>query len=294
MEIRTLRYFIAVSEESSLTKAAEKVGISQPALSKNMMELEESLGTKLFVRNSRGTALTETGRVLYDRAREIVAMSDRTEKEVRSMVEDAGTDVYIGLGESFEIEGVSRAFMEVRESLPKSRMHIYSDNADGIRNRLDLGLIDFGIILESFDGDRYDGFRTGNTAMFGLLMRTDDPLAAGDRVAARDLWDRDLIMLRGAEKHPGLSDSVGDAIAARSVASYNLINNATSMVSAGVGVAVTIEWLADRVNDPGLCFRPLHPPIEVESSVVWLKDRRMSATAKAMTEELRRIYPGRD
>lgn len=151
MEIRTLRYFVSVSEERSLTEAASRLGISQPALSKSMKELEEELGQQLFVRNSRGTALTDAGRVLYDRAREVLGMTDRMVTEVRSVGQDRGCDVNVGLGESPDIDAISEAFDRVLERLPDSRLHLYTDNVDGIRSKLEMGFIDIGVVLGPVD-----------------------------------------------------------------------------------------------------------------------------------------------
>lgn len=286
MDIRSLRYFVAAAEESSLTVAARRLGISQPALSKAMAELEGELGTALLVRGGRGTALTDAGRVLYDRAREIIGMSERTATEVRSVGQDSGCDVYVGLGESPDIDSIAEAFGRVCLALPDSRLHLYTDNAEGIRSKLEMGFIDIGVTLGPVDEGAFEGFPTGRTTRFGVLVREDDPLASEPSVGRDGLRGVPIIALRGADRHAGLTEMFGDIIGRQTVATYNLINNAAAMVRAGTGTAVTLEWLVGRTDASGLAFRPLRPETTTGSCVVWLKGRRQSSTASALIAEL--------
>lgn len=290
MDIRTLRYFISVSEERSLTVAAGKLGISQPALSKSMKELETEMGLQLFVRNSRGTALTEAGRVLYDRAREIIEMTDRVVSEIRSTNQNRGCSVNIGLGESPDIDFISDSFSRILDELPESRINLYSDNLEGIRSKLEMGFIDIAVILGPVDRNIYEGFSTGHETCYGILMREDDPLIELESIGRDNLRGRAIVGLRGSDHHVGLDDMFGDIFERQSVASYNLINNAASMVRKGVGVAVTLEWLYNRIDNSGLRFVPLRPTMVVDTSIVWLKNRRLSVSAAALVDDLRRSY----
>ena len=282
-----MRYFIAVSEERSLTSAAKKLGITQPALSKCMKDLEGELGVGLFIRGGKGTVLTEAGMTLYQRSKEVVSVTEKAKDEVISVGMSHGCDIHVSLGESPNIEDLSRAFVKVRERLPASRLHLHTDNMDGIRWRMETRMSDIGIMFGPVDEDDFEGFETGRRARFGLLIRRYDPLCGKDGAAIEDLEGRRVIALRGSEYSEAIPEWLREALRGATTASYNLVNNVAAMVAVTGDAAVTVDWLAELVSGKGLEFLPFVPEATVGTSVVWLKGRKLSSSARALVEEMR-------
>lgn len=155
MEIRVLRYFLEIAREGSMTAAAEVLHVSQPALSKHMKELEEELGKKLFRRGSRSVSLTDEGTLLRRRAEDILDMVDKTTEEFRAIDDLQGGDVYLGCAESFLMAHIARKIREFKKRYPLFRYHIISGDRTVVLDRLDRGLLDFGVVVEMPDLDRY-------------------------------------------------------------------------------------------------------------------------------------------
>ncbi|MDE6212798.1 MAG: LysR family transcriptional regulator, partial [Lachnospiraceae bacterium] len=156
IETRLLQYFLAVAEEQSITKAAEYLHISQPTLSKQMMDLEESLGKQLLIRGRKRITLTEEGTYLRGRAQEIISLMDKTESAFRENEQNITGDVYIGCGEHRSTFSIMRLIRTIQEEYPDIRFHFFSSNADAITERLDNGLLDMGFLLEPEISPRYD------------------------------------------------------------------------------------------------------------------------------------------
>lgn len=180
MEIRVLRYFLAIAREKSISGAAEYLNVTQPTLSRQLMELEEELGARLFLRGkrNRSLSLTEEGLLLRRRAEEIVALADKTEAEFHARDGFVAGDIYIGGGETDAMRLVARAARELQQKYPQIRYHLYSGNADDVSERLDKGLLDFGVLIQPVDIGKYDSLRLPALDTWGLLMRRDSLLAA--------------------------------------------------------------------------------------------------------------------
>ena len=179
MEIRVLRYFLAVAREESISAAADFLHITQPTLSRQLIELEEELGVTLLNRNRkhRRITLTEKGMLLRRRAEEIVALADRTIAEINTSDESISGDVYIGGGETYAIRLIAKTLKQLQQDYPQIRYHLFSGNADDVTKRLDKGLLDVGVFIGSANLERYNYFRLPLVDSWGLLMRKDHPLA---------------------------------------------------------------------------------------------------------------------
>ena len=177
MEIRVLRYFLEVAREGNITKSAAYLHISQPTLSRQLKELEEELGKKLFVRSNYSVKLTEEGMLLRKRAEDILDMVDKTTEEFRALDEINGGDIHIGCAESDGIKYVARAAKNLRKRYPNIRYHIYSSGTDAVNERLDRGLLDFAVIVQEVDLSRYNYLRLPVQDIWGVLMRKDDTLS---------------------------------------------------------------------------------------------------------------------
>lgn len=187
MELRVLRYFLAVAREETISRAAEALHVTQPTLSRQMMELEEELGKTLFLRGKRKITLTEEGMFLRKRAQEIVALVEKTEAEFSGPDESISGEVYIGGGETDAMRLIARAAHELRAMHPRITFHLFSGNAEDVTERLDQGLADFGVFIEPADLAKYDFVKLPVRERWGLLMRKDSPLAAKQSVCPEDL-----------------------------------------------------------------------------------------------------------
>ncbi len=288
MELRELKYFLAVAREESILKAAEALYVSQPNLSRQMKRLEEELGRQLFLRGSRKITLTEAGELLKKRAEEILDLYQKTETELSSPVTEIRGDVYIGGGESYALQIVAKAAFAVREKYPAVKFHLFSGDMAAVMEKLDKGLIDFGIFIEPADLAKYEYLRLPLVDTWGVLMRKDSPLAEKEFVTPEDLWDAPLIRSR----HSLDKSIVTDWFQRRSdelniVATYDLLYNASLLVAEGVGYAVGLEHIINTSGNSELCFRPLSPKLVSHLDIAWKKYQVFPKSAEAFLNELK-------
>ena len=289
MELRVLRYFLAVAREQSVSGAAESLHITQPTLSRQLMDLEEELGTKLLIRGkkNRRVELTEDGLLLRSRAEEIVALADKTEAELSG--EDRGTagDIYIGAGETDAMRILASAAKKLHDSYPNIRYHLFSGNAEAVTERLDKGLLDFGILIGEADLKKYNALTLPATETWGVLMRWDSELAAKESVRPEMLREKPLILSQQSVEHNEFAGWLGvEPERLNVVATYNLIYNASLLVEAGLGCAITIEKLVNTADSP-LVFRPFEPRMEGRLNLVWKKYHAFSRAAELFIREIR-------
>ena len=279
MELRVLRYFIEVARTQNITAAAERLHITQPTLSKQLMDLEDELGAKLFERGKRRTTLTEDGMLLFQRAKEIVALADLTESAFRSTDERIAGDIAIGCGETEGMRLLVDAMKEMRAAHPGVTFRLSSGNFEDISDRLDSGLVDFGLFVGDAAVAKYDYIKLPHSDAWGLLMRADDALAERATVRPQDLDGLALLCSRQAVAGNELAGWLGREFGELDVvATYNLIHNATYMVEAGMGCAVSIEGLVNT-SGTGLVFRPFEPSLTARLSFAWKRGRQLSRAA---------------
>ena len=272
MDIRVLQYFLAVAREASITKAAESLNMTQPPLSRQLKELEEELGKQLFIRGNRRVTLTEEGMILRKRAEEMVELMEKTKAEVSFSGENISGEIYIGGGETEGIRLIAKAAEKIQRKHPGISYHLFSGNADDVTERLDRGLLDFGILIEPADIKKYDFIRLPTKDRWGLLMRRDHPLAEKSEVQPEDLQGLPLIASRQSLAHNELSGWLGKQYdSLQIVTTYNLLYNASLMVEEKVGCALCLDHIIPEYENSPLCFRPLEPQIEVGLDIVWKK-----------------------
>ncbi len=272
MDIRVLQYFLAVAREASITKAAQSLNMTQPPLSRQLKELEEELGKQLFIRGNRRVTLTEEGMILRKRAEEMVELMEKTKAEVSSSGENISGEIYIGGGETEGIRLIAKAAEKIQRKHPGISYHLFSGNADDVTERLDRGLLDFGILIEPADIKKYDFIRLPTKDRWGLLMRRDHPLAEKNGIQPEDLQGLPLIASRQSLAHNELSGWLGKQYESlQIVTTYNLLYNASLMVEEKVGCALCLDHIIPEYENSPLCFRPLEPQIEVGLDIVWKK-----------------------
>lgn len=298
MEIRVLRYFLTVAREETITGAAAALHMTQPTLSRQIRELERELGKKLLERGTHKITLTKEGLLLRKRAEEIISLVDKTEGEFRSMGGAVEGDVYIGGGETRGLHLIAEAAKELHKDCPGIRYHLYSGNAQDVTERLDKGLLDFGLLIQPFDATDYESLIIPETETWGVVMRKDSPLAKQEAVRKEDLLDKPLIFSRQAmdegENNEYRRWFGEDYNRLNVVTTFNLLFNAAIMVEAGMGYALTIGRLADTSAESALCFRSLEPKLEAGLCLVWKRYQVFSDAAEVFLENLRSSFTERD
>ena len=287
IETRLLQYFLAVAEEQSITKAAEYLHISQPTLSKQMMDLEESLGRQLLVRGRKKITLTEEGTFLRGRAQEIISLMDKTESAFRENEQSISGDVYIGCGEHRSTFTIMQIIRSIQEEYPDIRFHFFSSNSDAIIERLDKGLLDMGFLLEPEITPRYDYKKLPLREAWGILMRKDSPLANVETISFAMLADLPLIMPSQTSNRGRMKAYFTEAnVNPHVVSTYNLIYNAGLMVEAGIGYALCIDELINTAGSHPLTFRPLSPELYSDVYLFTKKYQFFSKAAKLFLSRL--------
>lgn len=287
MDLRVLQYFLAVAREESISAAAQSLHLTQPTLSRQLKELEEELGKQLLIRGNRRITLTEEGMLLRKRTEEILDLVRRTEKEVTQSDDLVGGEVYIGTGETDGMRQIARAANQIQREHPGIQFHIVSGDAMDVCERLDKGLLDFGILLGDFDRIKYHYMELPMQDVWGVLMQRSSPLAGKETVTPQDLWDKPLILSRQMGNKSGLYRWLQKEPAElHTVATYNLIYNASLMVDEGMGYAFTLDKLVNT-RGSNLCFRPLEPRMELGMCLVWKKYQVFSKAAELFLSRLR-------
>lgn len=292
MELRVLRYFLAVAREGSFTKASNVLHVTQPALSKQIMDLEGELDCKLFVRGSHSVRLTEDGFLLKRRAEEILEIEERTISEFTRNRSDVSGEIYIGAGETSGIKAVAEVAKQLREKYPAITFDFHSGNAEDIMERLDKGLLDFGLIIQPADISKYGSVILPNKDTWGIIMNRESELASKKAIKREDLRGKPLIISKQISRREsargGLLKWLGPDIGRYNiVARYNLLYNASVMAEKGIGYVVGLDKIVDTSLNSALCFRPLIPKLESEMGIIWKKGRLFSTPAKLFLNKIR-------
>lgn len=287
MELRVLRYFLAVAREQNITAAAETLHVTQPTLSKQLMELEKELGRTLFIRGNRKITLTEDGMFLRKRAQEITELVDKTEAAFTADSETIVGEIFIGSGETEAIRYIAKSLSRLQALHPGVTFNLYSGNGEDVSERLDKGLLDFGLFVGMTDLKKYDYLTLPYYHRWGLIMRKDDSLAKEESITPDMLPGLPLLCSRQALIQNELSGWLGIAFEELNIiGTYNLIYNAAVMVEEGLGYAVCIDKLANTSEESPLCFRPFEPTMKVDMFIAWKKYQIFSAAAKKLLEIL--------
>ncbi|MCC0646736.1 LysR family transcriptional regulator [Clostridioides sp. ZZV15-6598] len=287
MELRVLRYFLAVAKEESITSAAQSLNVTQPTLSKQLMELEDELGKKLFLRGNRKITLTEDGLFLRKRAQEIIDLTDKTTSDFNNDCDDIRGNVYIGGGETDAMRFIAKTAKELQKEYPHIRYHLFSGNADDVTERLDKGLLDFGILIEPANMEKYDYIKLPVNDVWGLLMKKDCELAQKKTICPEDLKGIPILTSRQTLVQNVISGWSGqDFQTFNIVATYNLVYNASLMVDEGFGYALCLDKLINTTGNSNLCFRPLEPRLEAHLNIVWKKYQVFSKATKKFLNKL--------
>lgn len=291
MDIRTLQYFLAVAREGSITRAAESLHMTQPPLTRQLQELETELGKQLLIRGNRKISLTNEGEILRKRAEEILELMEKTKSEITASDEFVSGEVLIGSGETEAISILAQAASALKQPYPQIGYRIYSGDAAHVMEKLDKGLLDFGLLVEPVDITKYHYLRLPFKDTWGILMKKDDPLAVKESVRPEDLYGKPMIVSHQMKESSELAAWFQTDISKLRVALYyDLIYNASHFVRQGFGYAIALDKL---VNTQGtdLCFLPLSPKLEAGLCIVWKKHQVFSKAADKFLQELQGGFP---
>lgn len=287
MEIRVLRYFLEIAREGNMTRAAEILHVSQPTLSKQMKELELTLGKKLFRRRSTSVSLTDEGMLLRKRAEDILDMVDKTVNEFQELDNVTGGDVVIGCAESYYICYLARIIREFQQKYPRLRYHVKSGDTSQVTEKLDRGLYDFAVIVEPPDLSKYNYLVIPEADTWGLLMRKDNPLAEKSVIHVDDLYGLPIFCSEQAAK-VDLPRWCGEKIDELQIAgTFTLFYNGAIFVQEGLGCMLTFDKLADTSIDSPLCFRPIEPALKTQMYVIWKKYQVFTPIAELLLQQFK-------
>lgn len=290
MEIKALKYFLTMAREGNITKAANYLNLTQPNLSRQIIKLERDIGKKLFIRSRHNIELTPEGFLLKKRAEEIMDLIDKTRTDFKSNEKIIAGDIYIGGGETYAIELIAEIMKDIQEYYPNIIYHIQSGNSEDITEKLDKGLLDFGILTEPSDLSKYEYIKMPVKDTWGILMRKNSKLSKNQFITRKDLLNLPLIcskqlMLNLFANNNFLEWFKNDFNKLNIVATYNLIYNASVMVKSGLGYVIGFDKLINTSNS-ALCFVPLKPKLESGLNIVWKKNQVFSPASKIFLDKL--------
>ena len=283
MEIRVLQYFLKIAELENITKAAEALHITQPALSRQLAELESELGTQLLLRGKRKTTLTEEGRLLQKRALEITALVHKTKEEIHHENDHISGPIRIGCAETRGMQFLLHLQKELLTTYPGLCCHLYDGHDQDVMEKLDKGLLDFGVLSSPSHLRRYEAIKLPHRDYWGVLMRKDTPLAEKDVIHPADLWHLPLILSRQAMESGDISHLLHKDLSDLHITgTYNLLLNTAFMVEEGIGYALAYDNLLPLENHPLLTFRPITPRQYASTYFIWKRHQLFSPAANLL------------
>ena len=290
MEIRVLRYFLETAREENMTRAAERLYISQPTMSKQLKELEKELGVKLFKRSNYNIKLTEAGMLLRERAEDILSLVDKTLEEFKSLDSMNSGDIFVGAPESEAMEQFAQVVSDLQKQYPGIRCNIYSGNMQDVCEKLDKGLLDFAIVMNYVDLKKYKYLPMMTADTWGVILRRDDPLAANEAFTISMLKELPLICSRQWVDYELPQWFGSDTNDVNITATYNLPYNGAVMAKAGVGYAVMLDKLVHTDENSELVFRPLLDVPKSEMFVIWRKNQTFTPVSELLVKTLRKKF----
>ncbi len=289
MEIKNLRYFLAVAREENMSKAAEQLHVSQPTLSKTLKALEEELGKKLFIRHSFSISLTDEGMLLRDRAQDLVAMSDKIEQEFSSLDDITGGNIYFGLAESYQIRYLAREIYKLKEKYPNFTYHITSGDTEQVTEKLDKGILDFAVLCETPDSNKYEFVKFPEADVWGAIISSSHPLAKKKSIHVSDLIGQPLFVSEQSWNNEIKTWAKERFPKLKLEGSFRLSYNGSVFARENLGILLTFK---DLINTEGtdMVFRPLSPELKSELYLIWNKYQAFTPIAEKFLEQIKKTF----
>ena len=287
MELRVLNYFVATAQELNMTRAAQKLLVSQPALSRQIADLEGELGVKLFNRQPRHLTLTPAGQYLYEQAKEILTLASKTKSNLQSSAVISG-DLTIAACESFAMQRLMNIVINIIRDYPTVKIHILSGDYEFAERRLDTGAVDFAVIIGNLPLDNYASLQLPEKDTWGVLMTKDDPLAKKSAITAEDLVGRNVLNSQQAENRKYFDSWFGNyKEQINIIGTVNLNFNGTLLVKNKAAIMLTLDKLANISDESNLTFRPITPMLKQPVTVIWKRETNKSPVADLFLNRLR-------
>ncbi len=287
MELRVLNYFVATAQELNMTRAAQKLLVSQPALSRQIADLEDELGVKLFNRQPRHLTLTPAGQYLYEQAKEILTLASKTKSNLQSSAVISG-DLTIAAGESFAMQRLMNIVSNIIRDYPTVKIHILSGDYEFAERRLDTGAVDFAVIIGNLPLDNYASLQLPEKDTWGVLMTKDDPLAKKSAITAEDLVGRNVLNSQQAENRKYFDSWFGNyKEQINIIGTVNLNFNGTLLVKNKAAIMLTLDKLANISDESNLTFRSITPMLKQPVTVIWKRETNKSPVADLFLNRLR-------
>lgn len=287
MELRVLNYFVATAQELNMTRAAQKLLVSQPALSRQIADLEDELSVKLFNRQPRHLTLTPAGQYLYEQAKEILTLASKTKSNLQSSAVISG-DLTIAAGESFAMQRLMNIVSNIIRDYPTVKIHILSGDYEFAERRLDTGAVDFAVIIGNLPLDNYASLQLPEKDTWGVLMTKDDPLAKKSAITAEDLVGRNVLNSQQAENRKYFDSWFGNyKEQINIIGTVNLNFNGTLLVKNKAAIMLTLDKLANISDESNLTFRPITPMLKQPVTVIWKRETNKSPVADLFLNRLR-------
>ena len=282
MELRVLRYFLAIAREQGITRAAEVLHITQPTLSRQIAELEEELGVKLFDRTGRQIRLTDEGILFRRRAMEILSLVDRTKDEMMEQDERIEGTVSIGCGVLTAFQGLAQVIGRFRAVHPHVHFQIHTGNADDVQQRIDQGLLDLALFIEPVASEPYDYVRFPGKELYGAMLPTDSPLAAKEAITVDDLAGLPLCLPSRLKVKSEVANWLSRAKQPPEIPfTSNLSTNASMLVEAHLAVGIVAMGSQPYADPAKIVLRPLAPELSATAILAW---RRQQPYPRAVTK----------
>ncbi len=289
MDIRVLKYFLAVAREGNITRATEALHVTQPTLSRQLMDLEQEIGVQLLIRGKRQVTLTDAGVLFQQRAKEMVLLLEKTERDLAELEDLVGGIVAVGCVETVAARMLAGQLIRFSGEHPMVQFELYSADGDDVREKLDKGDIDIGILLEPVETAKYDYFRLPCTERWGVLVRRDDPLAQADNVRVSEVLPLPLILPRRRIVQEEIASWLGVGIdELRIVASHNLLTNTISLVERGLGSVICVEGAHSIRPDERVRFVPFAPERITGHVLAWKKNRMFPSATSCFIQFMRK------
>lgn len=287
MELRVLNYFVATAQELNMTRAAQKLLVSQPALSRQIADLEDELGVKLFNRQPRHLTLTPAGQYLYEQAKEILTLASKTKSNLQSSAVISG-DLTIAAGESFAMQRLMNIVSNIIRDYPTVKIHILSGDYEFAERHLNTGAVDFAVIIGNLPLDNYASLQLLEKDTWGVLMTKDDPLAKKSAITAEDLVGRNVLNSQQAENRKYFDSWFGNyKEQINIIGTVNLNFNGTLLVKNKAAIMLTLDKLANISDESNLTFRPITPMLKQPVTVIWKRETNLSPVADLFLNRLR-------
>lgn len=287
MELRVLKYFIAVAREESMTRAADILHVTQPTLSKQIKDLEDEIGKKLFNRTNYAIKLTAEGEILYKRALDIVNLANDAVEELKAMTEATGGNVNIGAAETDSIKYLARIIKQLQQECAGIIVSIYSGDSESVEYKLDKGQLDFALVVRDFDLNKYNFIELPYKDTYGLICRSDNPLCKKNKITFDDMINEPIIVSRQSLAHD-LRKWAGERVDELTIAATGDIPfNLSLLVKEGIGSLLCFDKIINTTETSNLRYIPLDPPMLSPLYIIWKKNAELTPPARKLMERFR-------